>query len=40
MSKPITDIGVLTIRDDEFRAVLKIFPTTTASTEVGTVNIP
>lgn len=26
MSQPIVDIGILTIRDDEFRAVLKAFP--------------
>ena len=26
MSQPIIDIGVLTIRDDEFKAVLKAFP--------------
>jgi len=25
MSQPIVDIGILTIRDDEFRAVLKTF---------------
>ena len=26
MSQPIIDIGILTIREDEFRAVLKVFP--------------
>src|SRR5580700_3308165 len=26
MSQPMIDIGILTIRDDEFRAVLKAFP--------------
>src|SRR5262249_53569245 len=26
MNQPIIDIGILTIRDDEFRAVLQIFP--------------
>src|SRR5215469_18683848 len=26
MSQPIIDIAILTIRDDEFRAVLKVFP--------------
>ena len=26
MSQPIVDIGILTIRDDEFRAVLDVFP--------------
>ncbi len=25
MNQPIVDIGILTIRDDEFRAVLKAF---------------
>ena len=26
MSQPVIDIGILTIREDEFRAVLKVFP--------------
>ena len=26
MSQPIIDIGILTIREDEFRGVLKVFP--------------
>jgi hypothetical protein len=26
MSQPIIDVGILTIREDEFRAVLKTFP--------------
>jgi nucleoside phosphorylase len=26
MREPVVDIGILTIRDDEFRAVLKCFP--------------
>ena len=26
MSPPVVDIGILTIRDDEFAAVLKVFP--------------
>jgi len=26
MSRPVIDVGVLTIRDDEFKAVLKVFP--------------
>lgn len=25
MSQPIVDVGILTIRDDEFRAVLRVF---------------
>jgi len=38
MGPPIVDIGILTIRDDEFRAVLRPLRMITASTRVGTVN--
>ncbi len=40
MSRPIVDIGILTIREDEFGAVLKAFQMTTASTRVATENTP
>src|ERR1700732_165588 len=38
MNQPIIDIGILTIRDDEFRAGSRLLPTITLSIRVGTAN--